>query len=356
MFTWKESKIPFAIVKDGKLDGRILYYSDDNNQKYNYESSDDEPEDEVEDDKHEKSESEEEYFEDEEGNICDEDGNIIKKKKKVVKKKVVKKKTNLKKRVEKKKFKVSESFNHIVLDYPSHFLYVPPGNRRMSYYIGGPNGSGKSFLISQIVKMTKEIHPDFEFYLFSLKTEDKVLDKRDPMRVLLDDTLVNDPIEPSLIKNSIAVFDDIDSISDKEIKKCIYDIRKNILNVGRSMNVHCCCSNHMLCNNNETRTMLNECNVVAFFPKSTPVLHCQNYLKNYLGCSKGMMDYILGLGSDTVQNESIVKKGSRWIMTFKDSPQHVLTENECFSMSYMASIVDTVKEKRGRKISRIKKD
>ena len=340
MFSWSGS-IPFAIVKDGDLDGKVLYYSDNNKSEYNYESEDEQEKTSSDNEDNDQDQDEyEDQYEDEENEENDEKGETVKeynkrknKEKKATKKKVTKKKKPIRK--EKK------SFDHIVLNYPSHFLYIPPGNKRMSYYLGGPNGSGKSFLVSQIVKTTKEMHPGFEFYLFSLKDKDPVLDKRDPVRVLLDDTLLNDPIDPTEISNSIAVFDDIDSIPDKDIKTCVYDIRKNILNVGRSANVHCLCTNHMLCNSNETKTMLNECNIVVFFPAATPVRQSTNYLKNYLGCSKAMSDYILSLGKDQVEDGKDIKKGSRYIMTFKDAPQHILTENECFSMAFMNSVVES---------------
>jgi hypothetical protein len=55
-----------------------------------------------------------------------------------------------------------------------------------------------------------------EIYLFSSINHDRVLDRHDPTRIILDNDLLTDPIEPEELENSLVIFDDTDTIRDSK--------------------------------------------------------------------------------------------------------------------------------------------
>ena len=60
---------------------------------------------------------------------------------------------------------------------------------------------------------------DKEIYMFSSLKEDPSLDSVKPKRFTIDETLWKDPIEAEELKDSVCIFDDIDVISDRKIKR-----------------------------------------------------------------------------------------------------------------------------------------
>lgn len=317
MFTWNPTQRMFALVKDdsgGKWDGKILYYTDSKSDDYNY-NTDEEDDYDTEDDIHE------EVYEDNKGNIFSLDGELISTRVQRLKEKKNKKGGG--KYIKKNKPKKVEAFDYVELPDKCHFLYIPDTHKdRETLYCAAPNGGGKSFFVSQYLKLYQEQKPDNKFILFSLKNSDAVLDKRNPTRVKFDETLLNDPVKIEEIQNTITVFDDIDSITDKKMSACVRGTMKMCLNVGRSLGITTIVTNHMLLNHSESKIMLNECSICVIFPGATSPLQLSNFLKNYIGSSPKAIN-------------KIKKLKSRWVMIFKDGKQRVLTENQAFSMNYI---------------------
>ena len=73
--------------------------------------------------------------------------------------------------------------------------------------------------ISSILVKDEDTKP--EVVAFSSIEKDRVLDKHDPIRITLDEDLIQDPIHPEEIEDSLAVFDDTDTIRDARLRNSI---------------------------------------------------------------------------------------------------------------------------------------
>jgi hypothetical protein len=181
-------------------------------------------------------------------------------------------------------------------------------------YISAPSGAGKSTYtgkwIGEYVKMFK----DNNIFLFSSVANDRVLDRHDPTRITLDNELLNDPIEPKELANSLVIFDDVDTIRDRRMRLYLENLRDHILEVGRHYKTRILITSHLLSNYASTRRILNEATSVVLFPKSgSGTYHIKNFLKTYCGFDKQ-------------QTKKFLNLPSRWIAVYRSFPQYVMYE------------------------------
>jgi len=215
---------------------------------------------------------------------------------------------------------VDGGFNKIHLN-DGKFQQIPNTTQeRDILYITGPSGSGKSFYASQYIRNYKKTHKDHPVYIFSPVAEDKKLDDLKVKRVKIDDTLISDPIMPSDLKNSLVIFDDIDCITQKALRDSLYGLLNQILEVGRHTKTSCIITNHLPTNGKETRRMLNECHSITYFPASGSKRQLNNLLEGYIGM-------------DTKDIKKAKNLGSRWVTIFKNYPQFVMTEKDCYLLN-----------------------
>lgn len=189
---------------------------------------------------------------------------------------------------------------------------------RECLYIAGPSGSGKSTYVNNFIKMYKDEYPDNEVYLFSRVDEDPSLDdNEDIQRVIIDDELLDDPIDNEELEDSAVIFDDIDTIRDKELAEYVCDLRDDLLETGRHERVTMLCTSHLLMDYKKTRTLINESTSVTFFPRSGSTYHIIRFLKVYCGLNAEQINRILNLPS-------------RWVTVSKIAPMWVLYGKGCF--------------------------
>lgn len=186
-------------------------------------------------------------------------------------------------------------------------------------YLAGSSGSGKSYFVSKWLSMNRKIFrgkQKKDIYIFSRIQFDQQLDKFNPIRPELE-SLVEEPITGEELENSIVIFDDIDSISDRVVKQCVYDLQTDLLTTGRHFNITVICTNHMIYNGLETKRTINESTGVVIFPRSGQIYQQKNFLKNYMGFEKNMIT-------------KVMKLPSRWIYLRKRYPQCVIYNRGAF--------------------------
>lgn len=192
---------------------------------------------------------------------------------------------------------------------------LPDFNNTQRIYISGPTGTGKSYYIRMWLKEYIKVYPKRPIYLFSDMLKDEALDDfKNLTRFKLDDNLVKKkPIRPEALKNSIVIFDDIDSIQDKKLYARVLSLQNAILKTGRKLGITCLVTNHLMNNGNKTKEIYNECSIIVF-PTRGSNFYALNYaLKKYLGM-------------DTKQVKHISRLPTRMATVFKDFPQFVLYE------------------------------
>ena len=185
-------------------------------------------------------------------------------------------------------------------------------------YISAPSGAGKSTYAGKWLGEFAKMFKEDDIYLFSSITKDKALDKHDPTRITLDNELLNDPIEPDEIPNSLVIFDDVDTIRDNRMRRYMETLRDHILEVGRHFNIRMLITSHLLSNYTATRRILNEATSVVVFPRSgSGSYHIKTFLKTYCGFDKD-------------QTKKFLNLPSRWIAIYRSYPQYVIYEKGCY--------------------------
>lgn len=187
-------------------------------------------------------------------------------------------------------------------------------------YVAGPSGSGKSHYVGNYIEMFKKQHKNAQVWLFSRVDDDKALDKHNIKRIALDDGLLEDPINPAELsegKPTLVIFDDVDTIRDKDIRAEVLRLRDDILETGRHENITSISTNHLIMDYKKTRTLLNEVKFVTIFPQSGTSYHIKRLLKEYVGLDKNIIQRIMALPS-------------RWVTVYKVAPMLVMYERGCF--------------------------
>lgn len=194
---------------------------------------------------------------------------------------------------------------------------VPNLDTREVSYIAGPSGSGKSTYASKIIENFHKLFPDNNIYIFSRLESDPVLDRLKPIRVTLDNSLIEDPIDvhSELQQGDLILFDDCDTLQDKKLKDAVSRLKNDILETGRHLNLYIIITSHLINGNDkkDTRTVLNEAHTITIFPKSGSTYGINYVLKNYIGLNKQQINKIISLPS-------------RWVTIGKSYPQYVLYE------------------------------
>lgn len=188
-------------------------------------------------------------------------------------------------------------------------------------YISGVSGSGKSTYIGKYLKEFKKIgkFKNNPIYLFSSVSQDKVLDKYDPIRVPIDESLIEEPIEIDEFEDSITIFDDTNTIRNINYRKAVELVQGEIIEIGRHYNARIIVTTHMLSNWKQTRQILNEATSVTVFPKASGTYHIKNFLKTHCGLDKKKIERILNLPS-------------RWLTVYRTYPNYIMWENGISSL------------------------
>jgi hypothetical protein len=215
-------------------------------------------------------------------------------------------------------------------------------NESQRIYVAGPTGSGKSTYCATFMKELKKItrHRNKPIYIFSQIKKDDVLDKLNPIRIRLDEELLEKEIELKELENSIVLFDDIKTIPNKKIRDCVDNLKDRVLSEGRHHNIICICTNHQICDSKTTKSCLLECSDITFFPASGGINGITRFLSSYIGMTRKEINEVLRLPS-------------RWVTVHKQFPMYILYETGCYfvnSLSKLDCVSNAVKELEPAKI------
>ena len=227
---------------------------------------------------------------------------------------IIKKIKNKSSKIGKKEFKIHDD---------GILQPLPRFDKTERCYIAGQSESGKSYYIGQYLEQLIKVFKNKKIYVFSDVEADPSIDdvfkgKKNMIRFSLDAELLDkDPIEPKLFKDSICVFDDIDSIQNPKILKYVQTLRDSILKRGRHENITCLITSHLLTNYKDTRIILNECNNIVLFCRAGSTYSIKYFLQKYIGLDKNEIHKVLNLPS-------------RWVSINKNANQYVLYEKGAF--------------------------
>jgi hypothetical protein len=104
-------------------------------------------------------------------------------------------------------------------------------------YIAAPSESEKSTYVANLIKEYKDLilktKEEAKVYLFTDTPKDELLDSLGIIRVVLNQELIDNPIEADELTDgcqpTLVIFDDVDSIIDKKLFKQVTALRDQIL-------------------------------------------------------------------------------------------------------------------------------
>jgi nicotinamide riboside kinase len=208
-----------------------------------------------------------------------------------------------------------KEFKRLKIPNDSRFQHMPDTTReREILYITGCSGSGKSTYTRKFIEQLKKAKKDIPIYLFSALPDDESLDSVKPLRIQLDESLIEDPIDIKEFADSVVLFDDIDVIPDKKIREAVYKIMNMGLEIGRHYKINMVITNHLPTNGRDTRRILNEASSFTYFPHSANA-KIKYFLTEYVGVDKKMITYFK-------------KQNTRAVTIFKNYPMCYLCERE----------------------------
>ena len=193
-------------------------------------------------------------------------------------------------------------------------------DKREIYYICAPSGAGKSYFMNEYAKSYQQQYPKNNIFLFSKLDEDTTLDKNKKLkRIIINEDLLNEPIDASEMKDSLILFDDTMMIRDQALNKELNEhLLKDVLETGRHYNENVCITNHLINEYKKTRPLMNESTHLVFFLR---------------GGNRYSMNYCLSkyVGLDKHQINRIFKLHSRWVIINKQTyPMTIIHQNGCY--------------------------
>jgi septin family protein len=198
------------------------------------------------------------------------------------------------------------------------FQQIPDTKReRDVIMICGASGSGKSTWCRNYCVEYKKSYKNRPIYLFSHLDEDKTLDDLGYInRIEVGENLLEEPLTVKDFQDCLILFDDVEIITNKMVKKAVYQLLNECIMTGRHFNISVIMISHAG-TGNEVKRILQECQFFVYFP------HGQN------------LTYTLNkyLGIDNKQIKQIKATKSRWASINKNYPQCVITEKHLFMLS-----------------------
>jgi len=209
------------------------------------------------------------------------------------------------------------------IDFSDTYTKLFPIPQKFSerIYVPAPSGSGKSTFIGMYLEeLTKLYGKKRKIFIFSRIDKDEPLDKfgKRVIRIPLEQSYFdNNPLQIEAFKESIIIFDDIDTLLNKALVKYIRNFRDDILETGRHFKITIISTSHLIANFLATRTLINEANAIVLFPRGSSFYAVSNFLERYLGFTKEQIRYV-------------EKLPTRWIYFWKEYPKFAIHEKGAF--------------------------
>ena len=194
-----------------------------------------------------------------------------------------------------------------------------PGSERATFYIPARSNSGKTTWIANYLEDYLEQFPNNEVYLFSgVPKEEPAFEKFGKKVTVMDleyfrDNPITKAEELSDFKDSMCIFDDINSIPDLRTKKSVITLRDVILQCGRHENVSCMVTAHQALDRGLTSYPIKESDYFVVFPQ-TNRQQTRSLLTKYADFTKQEVDRVLTIKS-------------RWVEINRNNPSFVLSSN-----------------------------
>lgn len=221
------------------------------------------------------------------------------------------------------------------LTLPSKIDFTPflklSSNQRSASYISSPSGSGKSVLSAHLINELRQIRgpliseegiEERKVVIFSLgnsKNDDAYNSVKNVNLVHVD---LNNPdflnIEPDMLENCVAVFDDFTS-AGTSLKKAIILLVNQLLELSRKQKTDVLVISHVIRAGIQSKTMIFESDSVYLNPASN-INAVKKFLSSYADMEKKDIDELQNL-FDKSDDEFA------WLLLHKSHPRYIIYNN-----------------------------
>lgn len=182
------------------------------------------------------------------------------------------------------------------------FQMIP--NQKMGFdviYLCGAMGQGKTYQCCKIGEMYRRIYPESNIYIFSQKVSDPSFDDSKTLgarRVLIDEKFADkniDIVKSPEFHNSMLIFDDFMSFSNKKTVEQICSLLIQCITLGRQYHIYTVITSHLFytCKNRDLyMNLYNEVQKIVWF-RGVNAYQLRYVLKNYWGYSNAQVQKFL---------------------------------------------------------------
>ena len=208
-------------------------------------------------------------------------------------------------------------FNDLKIEGEDSYFQLLPDlkKNRQVIYVNGSSGSGKTFWIKRYLQEYKRIYPKSEIYVFSPFDSDVSYEGVKIKNIKIEPELLEDNLTSKDFEDSICVFDDVEALSNRTLRKEVLRIMDDILCTGRHYNCSACVVFHEACNGALTKKVLNESHAMVFFPATLGTRSLKYLCENYLGMDKDEIKRLKKLKTRAV---AIIKSYPKLVLSEKD--------------------------------------
>lgn len=207
--------------------------------------------------------------------------------------------------------------NREIILHDGQMIPLPRIDARECIYVPAPSEAGKSTWMGNYAEQYKKLFPKSPIFVFSSVKEDPAIDKVKPIRIIMDEDMLDDPIEVEEMEDSLVIFDDANSLRNKKVKKEVMELQDALLETGRHKRAYVLISSHQTNKGKETKIIMNECPGIVVFPYSGNSHSIHYCLGNYYGLNRK-------------QIEKILKLPSRWAYVNRIAPKFCMYQTGCY--------------------------
>lgn len=174
---------------------------------------------------------------------------------------------------------------------------IDKDTEREIVYISGASGSGKSYVCKRYIEQYHKAFPKRNVYVFSSLTDDPTLDKLKYLKriKIKDDKFLTMDLTAEDFKDSLVIYDDTDTITNKKIALKLLNLLSDILNCGRHNNVSLLYTSHILCDGHKTKHIISEAHTIVLYPLTASKKHLTYLLETYYGFDKHDIQRLIAL-------------------------------------------------------------
>lgn len=198
-------------------------------------------------------------------------------------------------------------------------LAVNKDTERQILYVSAPSGSGKSYYTKQFIEDYHKAYPKRNVFVFSSLSDCKTLDVLKYLKriKIKEEKFLTTELGAKDFMESLVIFDDCDCMTDKHIKKKVFDILNSILETGRHFKTSCVFTSHNANAGLDTKKILNEAHSITIFPKNMGSRSLKYLLSEYLGFDK-------------FEIKKLKKCEGRWVTICKSYPMCFFSHTEIY--------------------------